>query len=150
MPLLTVLLQVQYLLLKLVELAHNRGNFEQDRFLALLTILQITERLVLKESVDKQPLNLFELREEISEFFVVVLLDAMHLLTHRAQLRDLIFDLVLKLTNFTAQVLHTELLKHDDLVITVLAQQALEADGAQVVLAEGFNVLSLVDLALCH
>lgn len=33
-------------------------------------------------------------------------------------------------------------------MLAVLAEEALEADGAEVVLTEGFDVLGLVDLAL--
>ena len=61
---------------------------------------------MLKEAIYEEALNLFELREQVIEFLVIILLDALHFLAHRAQLSDLIFDLVLKLCDFALEVLN--------------------------------------------
>ena len=60
----------------------------------------------------------------------------------------MILHLVLKLTDLVFQVIHTEFVQHYHIMITVLSQQTLEADTAQVVLAEGLDIFRLVDTAL--
>jgi hypothetical protein len=54
----------------------------------------------------------------------------------------------LELADLVLEIVDAQLVKHDHVVVAVLAQQALEADAAQVILAEGFDVLCVVDLAL--
>ena len=82
------------------------------------------------------------------EFLVVIFLDAENFLSHGRQLGDLVFDFVLELGNLALEVLHGKLVEHDDLMVTMLTQEALEADRTEVVLAEGLDVFSLMDLAL--
>ena len=83
-PFLTVLLQVDHLFLEFVELTEDRGNFEQNRLLALLSVLEVSEGFMLEKAIDKESLDLFELCEEVIEFLVVVFLDTLYFLTHRA------------------------------------------------------------------
>ena len=52
-----------------------------------------------EESIDKEPFDLFELREQVIEFLVVVFFDALHFLAHSAQLRDLVFNFILELSD---------------------------------------------------
>jgi hypothetical protein len=46
------------------------------------------------------------------------------------------------------EVIYFELLKHHYLVVSVVSEEALEADGAEAVFAEGFDLLCRVNLAL--
>ena len=72
----------------------------------------------------------------------------MDFLSHGRQLRDLVFDFVLELGDLTLEVLHGELVQHDDLVVAMLTQEAFEADRTEVILAESLDVFCLMDLAL--
>jgi len=76
---------------------------------------------MLEKPVDKESFNLLELGEEIIELLVVVFLYSMHFLAHRAEFADLVLHLVLELAYFATQVFHAKLLKHDNLVVSVLA-----------------------------
>ena len=62
-PLLPIVLQVYHLFLELVELGQNCANLEQDGLLALCAVFEVAESLMLKETINEQPFNLFELRE---------------------------------------------------------------------------------------
>ena len=61
---------------------------------------------MLKEAIDEKALNLLKLCEQVIEFLVVVFLDALDLLSHRTQLCDLVFNLVLELSDFALEILH--------------------------------------------
>ncbi len=60
---------------------------------------------------------------------------------------DLVVGLVLELSHLSAEIPDVKLVEHYHLVVAVLAEQTLEADAAEVVLAEGFDVLSAVNFA---
>lgn len=83
---------------------------------------------MLKESIDKKTLYLLKLSEKVIEFLVIVFLDTLYFLSHGSQFGYLIFDLVLELCDFALQVLHRELVEHDNFVVTMLAKQAFKAN----------------------
>ena len=62
-PLLPIVLQVDHLILELVELGQNCAHFEEDGLLALRAVLEVSECLMLKEPINEESFNLFELRE---------------------------------------------------------------------------------------
>jgi len=62
-------------------------------------------------------------------------------------LLDLAVSFILELCNFSTEIFHVQLIKHNYVMITVFAEQALEANAAEVVLAEGFYVFGHVDFA---
>ena len=59
------------------------------------------------------------------------------------------FNLVVELADFVFEVVNLEFIQHHDVVISVLAQQALEANRTQIVFTESFDVLVSVDFAFC-
>ena len=108
--------------------------------MALLSILEISKRLMFKKAVYEKALNFFELRKKVIKLLVVVFFDTVHLLAHSGQLYDLVLNLILELAYLPLQILHGKFFQHHDVVVPVLSQQALEADRAEIVLAEGFYV----------
>ena len=52
------------------------------------------------------------------------------------------------MVHLSLQIFDSKLVQHDNIVVSVLSKQAFEANRAQVILAEGLDVLSLMDLAL--
>jgi hypothetical protein len=81
------------------------------------------------------------------KLFVIVFFDRRHLLSDAGQLAYLVLDLVLKETHLIFKVVDAQVLEHDDVVISVLTKQALEANGAQVILAKGLYLFCGVYLA---
>lgn len=67
----------------------------------MFAILQVAERLLLEEAIEKESLDLFELGEQLVKLLVVVFLYRAHFLAHAAQLRYLVFDLVLELAHLS-------------------------------------------------
>jgi hypothetical protein len=114
----------------------------------VLAILHITKSFLLEEAVDEERLDLFELREQLVKFLVVVLFDRLDFFSHIAEFRYLVLDFVLKLRDFALEVGDTEFIQHHDVVIAVLSQQAFEADTTKIVLAEGLDVFRWMELAL--
>lgn len=80
------------------------------------------------------------------EFLVVIFLDGGDLFSDTRQLTNLIFYLVLKQAHLVLQIFDAKLIEHDNIVVSMLPEQALEADGAQIVLAKGLDFLCRVDL----
>ena len=97
--------------------------------------------MLFKETLEEQILYLFELILQILEFLVVVFFDRGDLLPHIAKLVDLVLYLVLELTDFVLEVVHTQLVEHDHVVVSVLSQETLKANAAEVVLAKSFDIL---------
>lgn len=85
---------------------------------------------------------------QIIELLIIVFLNGRDLLPDIGQLPYLVFHLILELTDLVLEVIHTEFVQHDHVMVPVLTQQTLEADAAQVVFAESFDLLCGVDLAL--
>jgi hypothetical protein len=92
-------------------------------------------------------LNLLELILKVVKLFVIVFFDGGHLLSDAGQLADLVLNLVLKKTHLIFKVIYAQILEHDYVVISVLTKQALEAYGAQIVLAKRFYLFCGVYLA---
>ena len=72
----------------------------------------------------------------------------MHFLPHVAQLDYLIFDFVLELGDQITHVCDIQLIQHDHLVVAMIAEETLEADRTEIILAESFYFLGRVQLAL--
>ena len=81
------------------------------------------------------------------ELFVVILFNGGDLFAYSGKLANLILDLVLEQADLVLQVLNAELIEHDHIMISVVTQQALEANGAQIILTKGLDFLRLMDLA---
>ncbi len=81
------------------------------------------------------------------KLLIIVLLDGRDLLPNVPQLPDLVFHLVLKEADLVFEILYTQLVKHHYIVVAMLTQKTLEADRAEAVLAEGFDLFCRVDLA---
>lgn len=81
------------------------------------------------------------------EFLIVVFLDGGDLFSNPGQLANLILDLVLEEADLILQVLNTQLIKHNYVVVSVISQEALETNGTEVIFAEGFDFFRLVNLA---
>ena len=86
--------------------------------------------------------------EQVVEFLVIVLFDTVYLLSHATQLTNLVFDLVLELSDLFSQIIDSEFVQHDNIVVSVLTKETFEANGAEIILAESLDVLSRMDLAL--
>ena len=86
--------------------------------------------------------------EQVVEFLVIVLFDTVYLLSHATQLTNLVFDLVLELSDLFSQIIDSEFIQHDNIVVSVLTKETFEANGAEIILAESLDVLSRMDLAL--
>jgi hypothetical protein len=71
------------------------------------------------------------------KLFVIVFFDRRHLLSDAGQLAYLVLNLVLKETHLIFKVVDAQVLEHDDVVISVLTEQTLEAYRAQIILAKG-------------
>ena len=126
-PLVTILLQVDNFFLQLIQLAQDSRNFKQDGLLSLLTIHQIAQRLLLEVAIDEEALDLLELSKQVIKLLVVVLLDAVNFFAHGRQLGHLVLNLVLELVDLASQILNRKLVQHDNLVVSVLTQETLEA-----------------------
>jgi hypothetical protein len=75
------------------------------------------------------------------KLFVVILLDRGDLFAYPGKLADLVFYLVLKQAHLVLEIFDAQLVQHDNIVISVVSQEALEANGAQVILAECLDFL---------
>ena len=106
----------------------------------MFSVLQVSERLLFKVSINEQILNVPELHHQTLEFFIVVVFDIGDLLAHAAKFPDLILDFILELVYFAAQVIYGKLVKHRHFMLSVVAKQTLEADGAEALLTESFDV----------
>ena len=104
--------------------------------------------MLFEETLEEQVFDFLKLILQILEFLVVVFLDGGNLLSHIAKLVDLVLHLVLELTDFILEIVDTQLVQHDHIVVSMFSQEALEADAAQVILAKSLNILRLVYLAL--
>ena len=133
------------LLLEFVELLHHTRHLPDYVLLLLLTILDVPERLLVEVVLQEQLLNLLELVLQVVKLLVIVFLDGGDFFADAAQLADLVLHLLLEEAHLVLEVLHAQLLQHHHVVVAVLPQQTLEADGAQVALAEGLNLLCWVN-----
>jgi hypothetical protein len=116
---------------------------DDSKYPLIITELTLIHQNLLEEEV----LNVLELILQILEFLVVVLLDGRHLVPDGGQLTDLIFDLVLELCHLVLQVVYTQLIQHHDIMVSVFTKETLEADAAEVVLAECLDFFSRMDFA---
>ena len=89
--------------------------------MALLTILEISQCLMLKEPVYEKPLNFFELREKVIEFLVVVFFDTVHFFAHSGQFYDLVLNFILELAYLPLEILDRKFFQHHDVVISMLS-----------------------------
>lgn len=119
----------------------------EDVALLLFAVFDVAESFLFEITLEEERLDVLELHEQFLELFVIVLLNSANFLTHARELVDLRINLVVELTNLILEVVHFQLIEHDNIVVAVLAQEALEADRAKAVLAEGLDVFIVVDLA---
>lgn len=80
-----------------VEIIDDLGDTLKDALLAAFAILDIPKSLLLEEATDKEVFNFFKLRVETVNFLVVILFNSVYLLTHVAELDNLVFNLILEL-----------------------------------------------------
>ena len=119
-PLVSVLLEVEHLILELVKLAQNHGNLDEDGLLALLTILQVAQCLLLEVAIDEERLDFLEVHEEIFKFLVIILLDGGHFFAHGPQLANLVLHFLLELIDFAFEIGDGELVQHDYLMVPMV------------------------------
>jgi hypothetical protein len=81
-----------------------------------------------KVSLQKETLNVFELKKKFFEFFVIVVFNRTNFVSHGGELVDLGFDFVMELSNFVFQVIHLEFVKHHHVMVPVLTKETLEAN----------------------
>ena len=139
---------MSHLLLQRVKLEEHILDLLDDLLLFVLGVLDVAQGLLLEVALKEERLDVFELHEELLELLVVVLLDRGYFLPHGGQLVDLGLNLIMELPDLVLEVVDLELVQHDNIVVSVLSKKALKANGAQVIFAEGLDVLVPVDLAL--
>ena len=85
--------------------------------------------------------------EEAFKLFVIVLFDVLDFLAHATELADLILYLVLELGHLLSQILSRKFVEHHDVVVSMITEQAFEANRAEAIFAESFDVFSWMNLA---
>lgn len=114
----------------------------------MFAVLHVTKSLLLEKAINEQTFNFLELSKQLVELLVIVLFYRLHLFPHASQLGNLVFYLVLELCDFSLQIQNTQLFHHYDIMVAMLTKQTFKADAAKIILAESFDVFSVVDLAL--
>ena len=79
-------------------------DFLYDFALLRFGVLDVTEGLLLKVALQEEGLDIFELHEQLVEFFVVVFLDVGDLFTHAAELINLGLYFIVELANVAFEV----------------------------------------------
>ena len=81
------------------------------------------------------------------EFLIIIFFNRWYFLPDVCELPDLVLNLVLEKTHLVFQIVDAKFIEHAHLVIAVVTEEALEANGAQTVLAESLDFFCWMYLA---
>jgi len=104
-----------------IKLLKNILDLFHDFFLFMFRVFYIAKSLLFKITLEKQGLNIFELQKKLLKFLVVIVFDGAYLITHRGQLVNLSFNLIMELADFVFQVFNLEVIEHHHIVTTMVS-----------------------------